>query len=187
MPRISEKTVGIPPILGICLNRDEWLRYVQTYDFGSIPPIKLVLHHTWKPAIREWHGKKSILAIQRYYAGLGWNAGPHLFAAPDGIWLFTPMYDIGIHANAGNAGYVDKRLAWYSIGLEMVGNYDQVRPAGQIWQYSLAVMGALSRRLEVPPKPFISFHRDYNKHKSCPGWAVTKEWVWAEVTQWLNA
>ncbi|MCG8348463.1 MAG: N-acetylmuramoyl-L-alanine amidase, partial [Chloroflexales bacterium] len=78
------------------------------------------------------------------------------------------------------------RTGWYSIGLEMVGYFDQRRPAGAVWDYAKAVMGGLSRRLHIPPRQLISFHRDYTNQKSCPGWAVTKEWVWGEVDAWLN-
>lgn len=120
-----------------------------------------------------------------FYGRKGWSAAPHLFVAPDGIWLATPMRDIGIHAGTGNSGRVNGKL-WYSIGLEMVGFYDKVQPSGAIWEQSKAVMGSLSRRLHIPPRQLISFHRDYTNQKSCPGWAVTKEWVWSEVENWLD-
>jgi hypothetical protein len=48
------------------------------------------------------------------------------------------------------------------------------------------VLGGLSRRLSIPPRRLISFHRDYTNQKSCPGWAVTKEWVFGEIDAWLS-
>jgi hypothetical protein len=115
--------------------------------------------------------------MQAYYAGMGWTSGPHLYAAPDGIWLATPMSRVGIHAGTGNGSV---KQGWYSIGLEMVGDFDAARPAGAVWANALAVMAGLSARLGIAPRLLISFHRD-SSPKSCPGRAVAKEWAWAEV------
>lgn len=177
-------TTGSPPFINRMLSVADWLNYVANYDFGPIAPTRVVLHHTWSPTVEQWAGLRSLQGIQRYYAGLGWTAGPHLFVGPDGIWLATPMSQIGIHAGVGNSGTVNGRL-WYSIGLEMVGDYDRARPSGALWENVKAVLGGLSRRLNIAPQQLISFHRDYTNQKSCPGWAVTKEWVFGEVAAWL--
>ncbi|HEU5013167.1 MAG TPA: N-acetylmuramoyl-L-alanine amidase [Roseiflexaceae bacterium] len=177
-------TTGAPPFIDRMLSVADWLNYVANYDFGPVAPTRVVLHHTWSPTVEQWAGLRSLQGIQRYYAGLGWTAGPHLFVGPDGIWLATPMRDIGIHAGVGNSGTINGRL-WYSIGLEMVGDYDRVRPSGPVWDNVKAVLGGLSRRLNIAPRQLISFHRDYTNQKSCPGWAVTKDWVFGEVDAWL--
>ncbi len=176
-------TTGSPPMIGRKLSTAEWLDYVEGYDFGSLPPSRLVLHHTWRPTLAQWNGLATMRGMQRFYAGKGWGSAPHIYVGPDGIWLFTPMSRIGIHAGTGNGSL---RAGWYSIGLEMVGNYDTVRPSGAVWEYSRVVMGSLSRRLNIPPRRLISFHRDYTGQKSCPGWAVTKDWVFGEVEAWLS-
>lgn len=186
MPRIADKTTGDPPMIGRCLDLPAWRAYLASYDFGSIPPSFVVLHHTWRPTRAQWRGIQSMKGMQRYYAGLGWHAAPHLYSAPDGIWLFTPMYDPGIHANWGNAGYKHKQLQWYSLGLEMVGNYDTERPSGMVWEQSVEILGGLSIRLGMKPRSLLYFHRDFNTQKSCPGWAVTKDWVISEVERWLD-
>lgn len=176
-------TSGYPPMIGQVLSVPAWLDYVAGYDFGPLAPSRLVLHHTYRPNEAEWRGFASMRGMQTYYAGLGWNAAPHIYCGPDGIWLFTPMSEIGIHAGTGNGSL---REGWYSIGLEMVGFFDTVRPAGNVWEFAKAVMGGLSRRLGIDPRRLISFHRDYTDQKSCPGWAVTKDWVWGEVEAWMN-
>ncbi len=176
-------TEGRPPFINRRLNLEEWRRYVAGYDFGSLAPSRLVLHHTERPTEAEWNGLGTMRAIQRFYASKGWSAGPHIFVAPDGIWLATPMSEIGIHAGLGNGSLAQ---GWYSLGLEMVGNFDRQPPQGLVWQYALAVMGELSRRLAIPPARLISFHRDYTNAKSCPGWAVNKDWVWSSVAAYLN-
>lgn len=176
-------TEGSPPFINRMLTIAEWREYVASYDFGELKPTRLVLHHTYRPDETSWRGLTTMRGIQKFYAGKGWTAGPHIFAAPDGIWLATPMSQIGIHAGAGNGSLAK---GWYSIGLEMVGYFDKVLPSGKVWEHSLAVMGELSRRLNIPPRQLISFHRDYTNQKSCPGWTVTKEWVWSQVEAYLN-
>ncbi|HEU4327367.1 MAG TPA: peptidoglycan recognition family protein [Roseiflexaceae bacterium] len=183
---MTDQTRGMPPFLFQCLSAQEWAEYVASYDFGPVAPTRLVLHHTYIPNEKQWKGRPTLEGIQRYYAGLGWRSAPHLFVGLDGIWLATPMEDIGIHAGTGNSGRVNGEL-WYSIGLEMVGYFDRKRPSGPVWELSKAVMGGLSRRLGIPPRKLISFHRDYTNLKSCPGWAVTKPWVFDEVEAWLAA
>ncbi len=175
-------TEGSPPFINRRLSIEEWKRYVATYDFGPLAPSRLVLHHTFRPDERSWNGLTTMRGMQRFYASQGWPAGPHVFVAADGIWLATPMRDIGVHAGAGNGSLAQ---GWYSIGLEMVGFFDTRLPDGATWQHALTVMGELSRRLRIPPRALISFHRDYTSLKSCPGWAVSKEWVWTQVEAYL--
>lgn len=175
-------TEGSPPFINRRLTIEEWKRYVAAYDFGRLAPSRLVLHHTVRPDEQSWAGLTSMRGMQRYYAGKGWPAGPHIFVAEDGIWLATPMRMIGVHAGSGNGSLAE---GWYSIGLEMVGYFDTRLPREATWRHALAVMGELSRRLRIPPRQLISFHRDYTNVKSCPGWAITKEWVWREVEAYL--
>lgn len=181
---LADTTSGMPPFINRRLATNEWLDYVASYGFGSVAPSRVVLHHTYIPNLQQWQGLTSMKGMQTFYGRKGWTAAPHVYVGPDGIWLATPMRDIGIHAGTGNSGYTNGQL-WYSIGLEMVGYYDKERPGGAVWEGTKAVLGGLSRRLGIAPRQLISFHRDYTNQKSCPGWAVTKEWVWAEVEAWL--
>jgi len=176
------EVAGTPPMHGVKLSSTEWLQYIAGYQFGPILPTQVVLHHTWRPTVAQWRGLTSMRGMQRYFAGLGWTAAPHLFAAPDGIWLFTPLREIGVHAGRGNGSF---SKGWYTIGLEMVGDYDQERPSGAVWEHTLAILGGLSIRLNIPPTKLLKFHRDYSS-KSCPGRAVTPAWVAGEVEAWLK-
>lgn len=181
---MADQAFGSPPFLFRVLSTAAWLDYVATYNFGPITPTRVVAHHTYRPTEGEWRGIVSMRGLQRYYASLGWSAAPHIFVAPDGIWLATPMSEVGIHAGSGNSGFENGRF-WYSIGVEMVGDFDQSRPTGPVWQQARAVYGGLSRRLGIAPRQLISIHRDYTNEKSCPGWSVTKPWIWGEVEAWL--
>jgi hypothetical protein len=181
----NDPTTGVPPMIGRVLSIPAWLAYIANYDFGLVAPSRAVLHHTWRPTAAQWAGLRSMQALQRFYAGKGWTSAPHLFVASDGIWLFCPLKDVGIHAGTGNSGLINGRF-WYSIGVEVVGDFDHLRPSGIVWENAKAVFGGLSRRLGISPRQLISFHRDYTNQKSCPGWAVTKEWVFGEVDAWLK-
>lgn len=183
---IHDTPFGSPPLIGKRLTPEEWLAYIEPYRFGTVTPDRIVLHHTWSPNEKNWAGLASMKAMQRYYAKKGWSAAPHIYTAPDGIWLFTPLNKVGIHAGLGNAGYKKGQLQWYSIGVEMVGFFDKVRPAGSVWENTLVVLGSLCRKFERTPEKAIGFHRDFTNEKSCPGWAVTKPWVFSEVNRWMT-
>jgi hypothetical protein len=179
-------TQGTPPIIGRVLTVDEWRDYVARYNFRDMPPTRIVLKHTFSPTLEQWQGQKSLLGIQEFDASKGYTAGAHIYAGPDGIWLFTPMSQVGIHSAAGNSGDSNGQH-WYSIGIVMIGYYDRERPSGAVWENTKSVIGALSQRLQIPPENLVTFHRDYSKSTSSPGWAVTKDWVIDEVKQWMEA
>lgn len=152
------------------LDLQEFRDYVATYNFGAQPASKLVIHHTWRPTKDKWGGARSIQGLKRYYEGKGWPAGPHLFVADDGIWLFSPMSKDGIHA-----GELNHR----SIGIEIVGDYDNEKWVGQTKENALGVIKMLMSQLGID-KSNIFFHRDVSS-KSCPGHAITKEWLFGEL------
>lgn len=168
-----DATSGTPPMIIRRLSVAAWDDYSDRYQFTWHAPRWVTLHHTWKPTQASWRGEASMRAMQRYYAGLGWSSSPHLYAAPDGIWLAAPLSQIGIHAGAGNGSV---REGWYSIGVEMVGDFDHMRPGGPVWTHTVAVLRGLARRLQRAPASFLNFHRDFST-KSCPGHAVTRAWV----------
>ena len=159
-------------IIGQCLTRDEFTEYVATKNFGTLPANKLVIHHTWRPTKESWAGEPTLFAIKRYYERKGWNAGPHLFVAEDGIWLFTDMAKDGIHAGAGNHR---------SIGIEVVGDYNNQVWEGETKLNALHVIITLLKRLGLDSSRQLLFHRDFST-KTCPGTAITKDWLYKELT-----
>lgn len=156
------------------LSKEDFLLYVEDKYFGTMPPNKLVIHHTWKPTIADWKGQSTFLGIKKYYERKLWNKGPHIFIAPDGIWLMTDMSKNGYHAGViGN---------WLSLGIEVVGDYDHVKWENPIKDLALFVIDTLQKRLKIPDNE-IKFHRDYST-KSCPGNAITKEWLMQELERY---
>lgn len=173
----------------------EFLDYIAKKDFGVIPPSKLVIHHTWKPDVKDWNGQKTIDGLKTFYEGKGWSAAPHIFVAEDGIWLFTDMYDVGIHASEGNAAWKSKKtgnvwygwgndyanntLLWYSIGIEVVGDYDTKVWSGKTKENALAVIKGLQDRLKIDNSE-VHFHNEYDP-KTCPGKMITKDWLFTAL------
>jgi len=180
---IKEKPIEID---GRVMTADEFAAFVETKGFGPVPPNRIFLHHTWQPTRDQWKGKDTLLAIKRNYEGYtwtdsqgrvheGWTAGPHLFVADDGIWLFTDLARDGVGVRGHNRG---------SLHLEMVGNYDERPPDGPTLANTVAALGALFNRLELYPQDLL-FHRDYS-YKSCPGNRVTKEWIIPQIEAWIT-
>lgn len=196
---------------GRALLIEEFAAYVAAYRFGTIPPDFVVLHHTavpdasWAPLSSNPNTKwdrnerglsaaqiqakrrRQLDAIKVYYQSLGWNAGPHLFIDEKWIWLFTPMYDVGIHAKSGNSYRDAKKKLHYSIGIEVIGYYERtVWPAAVARNVGMA-LAILRRRLGTFALDYhagprntpsahvgsLSSHRDYNKPE-CPGKAITE-------------
>lgn len=178
---------------------DEFIRYVDRYDFGSVPPNFIVLHHTFRPSIStasagaqyDWDSgeagmtdqqiyakrKRRLDAIRDYYRyTLGWDRGPHLFIDERYIWTFTPMFYVGIHAAEGNGAIPN-----YSVGIEVIGYYEYRQWAPPIARNVGLAVAAIRRRLGTfeyvhrRGPGAISSHRDYNK-PTCPGAAITESY-----------
>lgn len=168
------------------LTKKQFEKYLEEKKISDPLPNKIVLHHTWKPTIETWKGKTTIQALKINYEKKGWSAGPHIFVAEDGIWLFTDMNKVGTHAGTGNAtwekegidihGYyvAGAHLKNYSIGVEVVGNYDEKVWEGEVLQNTCHCLTQLQKKLNLEIKD-IKFHRDYSP-KSCPGNSITREW-----------
>lgn len=198
--------------LGRGLTAAEFRSYVQDYDFGTIPPDFVVLHHTANPCTRQarypggvlWDADEDeldpdaikarrahrLLAIREHYRthpAYRWDRGPHLFIDDRWIWLFTPMRAIGIHAAQGNSYQAHGQLH-YSIGIEVVGYYEQVRWPEPVEQLVASAVRTLHDRLktfEMCYRPYaggISSHRDYNKPQ-CPGAAITEDYYLSVMRQ----
>ena len=152
------------------LSIHEFEDYIQDYYFGTQPANRLVIHHTWRPTKEQWQGQKSINGLKGYYERKGWLAGPHLIIAEDGIWLFTPMRKNGIHT---------AELNHRSIGIEVVGDYDNEKWKDITKYNALGVIKALMKKLKLSNDELF-FHRDVSP-KTCPGTAITKQWLFNEL------
>lgn len=184
-------TIGSPAIIGRRLTIAEWRVYVDRYIFGDLEPSRVVLIGTDNTPeladLAEWRGGQTIRAIQSSLGVFQMQAGSHIIVAPDGIWLFTPMSHGGQHSLSGDGGMNEDGTSWYSIGVEIVGSYDEGRPEGAAWENAKAVMGALSQRLDISPGELITLQRAFFTTKSSPGGAIDRDWVVAEVESWIES
>jgi len=205
--------------IGKGLTADEFSSYVQGYDFGKIPPDSVVLHHTANPGTlaapypngHAWDGGESgqsadqiyqkrlrgLLNMREFYrVTRQWDRGPHLYIDERYIWLFTPMYEVGIHAKEGNSYHDSNGKLHYSIGIEVIGNYERSpwpEPVAHNVGHAVAVLKRQLGTFDLSYKPgplhtpsahihSIASHRDYNK-PACPGAAITE----AYYCQVINA
>jgi hypothetical protein len=198
--------------IGAALTPTEFRDYCLEYDFGSIPPSMWIWHHTWKPDAswapinpadsstwwdRNEQGMTTLQkkakrkpqcdGIMRYYRDtLHWPVGFHLLIDDLFIWLFTPLYEVGIHANEGNSWRKNGRLR-YSVGCEVVGDFDNLAWPSQIQAmagWACACVRArlgfeLMYRTAPEDRPdlhdgSLSGHRDYSL-KTCPGTGISNE------------
>ena len=143
--------------------------HLAAHDADIAPWARgVVLHHTYRPTLMQWQGMKSIDAMARYYEGLGWDRGPHLYIAvgsrrpvDDGIFQMTPLNLQGIHATTAN------RWAW---GIEVVGNYDAATWSPQVFAMVKAVTLSLMKwRGIIVSRQTLIGHREVPSAKTCPG------------------
>lgn len=182
-----EPIIKEPPmeIDGRVMTADEFVRYVEGLDFPPPLPTRIFLHHTWRPTQAEWDGHNTIMAMKSVYETRqwrdsegrlheGWTAGPHLFVAEDGIWLFSDLRWDGVGVYGHN---------YRSRHLEMVGDYDNQRPSGATLQNTIAALGILHAKLGLDIRN-LNFHRDFAGN-TCPGKAVEKSWLIPLVAEWI--
>ena len=178
-----------PPmtIVGKCFDQQGIRQFVGSRDYSKWCPTSIWLHHTAVPTLGDWKGYETIAAMKAYYdkqewtdaqgrKHIGWGSGPHFFVAPEGIWAFTPCNEEGSHVY----GFND-----HSVGIEMVGNYQNNRPSGEVLEYTIWLLMVCCKQFGVAVED-IHFHRDANvvypdQATDCPGKAVTKEWMLPKV------
>src|SRR3990167_2433773 len=114
-----------------------WHRYID----------KLIFHHTSSP-VEIWAGSASMIHYWNLYKSRGWKVGPHIFIAPDGIWMFTDMHKQGKHA--GPVGNIE------TIGIEVVGRYNDQPPTDPKMCKNIAIVTKALR--EKFPNTSITRH-----------------------------
>lgn len=102
--------------------------YIKTLSWPAWRPSKIVWHNTAAPSLEQWQksaeadrakglvpGITRIKNLETYFRDQNhWSGAPHLFIAPDFIWVFNPLTSPGVHSPSFNTT---------SIGIEMVGDF----------------------------------------------------------------
>jgi hypothetical protein len=170
---------------------EEFKNYVAGLRWKLWKPQFLTLHNTAEPNLAQWthfglgktDGFKRILNLNHYYKVVeGWHSGPHLFIAPDLIWVACDLTANGVHASCYNS---------VSIGVEMVGDYARESfdsgDGAQVRDNAVAALAILHKALKIDPRT-LHFHKECLKdHHDCPGKNVVKADVIARVQAWRAA
>lgn len=170
----------------------EFKAYVDTlsWDKGWRPAFP-TLHNTGVPSLKQWLAYGPTVEerwganLNRYYAGLGWHAGPHLVCCPDYIWVLCDPEQDGVSVSCWN------RL---TFGIEMVGDYrdggdDPTTGDGaKVIANAVFALAALSRKLGwsigtiVKGVGGLHFHRECARDgHPCPGNRVDKADILSRV------
>lgn len=166
--------------------------HVDGLSFSGWRPSFVVVHNTSEPDLKtyadwrahpekhgDWTPTTWMGNLASYYKNLGWSGGPHVFVAPDGIYLFTPLTMPGTHSPAWNA------RTW---GVETIGEFESEPFAGSPSAANLvAVLAILHSAIGLDPAAYrfgqsgIHFHKEdpVTTHKECPG----KNMVKADLVQ----
>lgn len=150
--------------------------YLSQYDPKIAPWARAVtLHHTYRPDEQQWRGERTLRAIQKYYESLGWDSGPHLFIAPDGIWQLTALNETGIHVNRAV-----NRMSW---GVEVVGYFDHRDWTPELRETVYAVTKTLLQWRSIPVSyDTLRGHREWGSPKTCPGTMINMDTVRSDIT-----
>jgi hypothetical protein len=172
------------PIIGTCFTTPaEFLAYLEGLRFGAWRPKFVTMHHTGAPSLATWQewqrrakpvsDEQWLRNLAAYYGGLGWSAGPHFFVTPKHICVLSDPVKRGVHAVSFNA------MSW---GVEVVGDFDRERLAGDYKDFVASALAAMFLALDAKPQPYrfrdcgLHFHRDDPKtKKTCPGQSIRKD------------
>jgi hypothetical protein len=128
---------------------------------------RIIMHHTSSP-IESWKNSGSMLHYYNLYNSRGWKAGPHIFIAPNGIWLFTPIKKEGkCSANIANKG---------SIHIEIVGRYFNHSPENESIRYLAGLVAEVLLSNFGLKEQDIFTHYSFDSESNCSPW-VGREWL----------
>lgn len=160
--------------VGLVFDPPSFASHIETLNLSWADSV--CIHHTGYPDLsmrpKGWTIQHMRNLASYYGTELKWKAGPHLFTDEDQIFGLSPLTSPGTHAVSFNR---------YSIGIEMLGNYDREDPltgrGHEVVDISARATAILLIRLRLEPSgSTVKFHRDDPKtSKTCPGTRLTKE------------
>jgi len=130
----------------------------------------VIVHHTYVPRLEDWLGQRTMESMRRTYEAKGWRCGPHAFCGPDAIWVMTPLG----HENRGHLGEADTDP--WKINVEIVGDYSNALPVGEVLENALACVAALVEK-SGRGTGIISKHNDWAQ-TACPGAHFSANFPW---------
>jgi len=162
------------PLVGRFFTLDEFAQYLQSTDMNHMrwSPSGITVHHTAAPNLsqrKKGFEDKHMQYLRDYYKNkLRWSSGPHLFVDDNGIWVFTPLTDRGVHARSFNSS---------RYGIEMLGDFDYkddpTKGRGQKVMDNTKAACAMLMKYRGISRNKLNFHNmDPLTSKTCPGLKV---------------
>jgi hypothetical protein len=148
-------------------------------------PCRIVVHHTWKPTAAEYlrlpvsDRSKCVRRIQQYHQGeRGWaDIGYHYLIGPDGlVYEGRDVALIGSHCGGVVPAGVKRVFAnTGSIGLNLIGNFDEEKPTAIALDSMSRLVGYLMSRFEIKPDQIFGHFQAWTEPpKTCPGIELVK-------------
>lgn len=133
-----------------------------TYTELKQPIEFIVIHHslTEDGEVVNWQ------AIKKYHRDKGWtDVGYHY-----GLDLIGDEVEVmvGRPLNAVGAHVAEQRVNWKSIGICVIGNYDEEVPDEKHMEKLIPLIYSLLDTFKLPVEA-IRFHTEFAPYKSCPG------------------
>ena len=113
------------------IKKKEWDKdFIPKHNYTKHHPVRIVIHHSWKPEKSDYMGVETVRAIRRYHTNnKHWNdIGYHYIVSPTGRDIFEGRPDDVIGAHCGGKlpkGSVRNFGNLGSIGICLLGNYDK--------------------------------------------------------------
>ena len=170
------------PAVKLAFKQEDFRQYVETLTWPRWrPSAGFTWHNTYRPRISDWMktakedaakglipGTTRINNLEHYFwKQRGWPGAPHLFIAPDYIWVFNPLTDPGVHSPSWNRT---------RLGFEMIGDFnvedDDAGLGLQIKRNCIFATAVLCEVLGLEPsRETIKLHNEDPKttHTGCPG------------------
>ena len=186
---VSAPPVVIPPVVtppapklvidGRLMNLAQFDTHVKNTDLSWATTV--VIHHTAVPTLAQWAAcgwecrKEN---MRKYYEGLGWTSGPHLFVSTEGVGLFSTLSKPGTGVVGHNSD---------TIHIEVVGDYSTALPTGVTWTNMVSTAATLLRYMPRITK--LTYHGALQSTTACPGngiiynWAKIRDAVYTEVNK----
>lgn len=126
-------------------------------------PTHIVIHHS----LTKDSETVSWGAIRRYHTKeLGWRAIGYHF----GIELARDQQETFLGRFPGERGAhcPQDGMNRVSLGICLVGNFDEAEPPAEQWQRALELVRWLMDEYDIP-RANVTGHTEHNPYKSCPG------------------
>jgi N-acetylmuramoyl-L-alanine amidase len=132
----------------------------------------IVLHHSLTPrdqttftAVDNYHKQK-----WNFISSLGHYCGYHYFIDANGVTTQARAdWEVGAHCK-------ERSKNMDGIGICMAGNFDEEQPTGSQVASLKTLITKLSSLHKISPQN-LRFHRDFAKHKTCPGKNIANDFL----------